>query len=59
MQDLESLPAALWTVGVGGLGLMGYVVTAGSGIGRADYRVHWDLDPGGHVDLVVAAGVAW
>lgn len=56
---LASLPAVLWTAGVGGLGLMGYVATAGSGIGCADCRARWGLDPGGRVDLAVVAGVAW
>jgi hypothetical protein len=54
-----SLPVALWKVGVGGLGLMGYVEMAGSGIECADYRIHWDLDPGSRGGVVVVAGAAW
>jgi hypothetical protein len=57
--DLVLLHAALWMVGVGGLGLTGYVVTAESGIGCADYRACWGLDPGSRLDLAVVAGVAW
>jgi hypothetical protein len=57
--DSASLPAVLWTVGVGGLGLTGYVATAESGIGCADFRAHWGLDPGGRGDLAVVVGVAW
>lgn len=58
-QGRALLPVHQWKVGVGGLGLMGYVVMAGSGIGRVDFPVHWGRDPRSRVDLAVVAGVAW